>query len=325
MAGMRARVLTLSVDRPEIRPLLRAVRGLGLQAEPVDRAADLPEAVRRFSPAAVLVDAAALGADGPAHCAAAIALGANQFAPPALILLTEGAQTGLDAWLNLNEFNHLHPIDGAFAVEGLTATLARLTGQPLFEVVRWLPWGARFQRRTLSGSADRQPALDAVAELLTEVGAGERLVERLLTVVDELVTNAVYNAPIDRETGTPLFAAQDRRIPVVLDPADQPELVFGSDGQRFAVAVRDPFGALRAETVRGHLARGLRGGAEQISQKAGGAGLGLFLLFDHLHALSVEIHPGRRTEVSGLVDLRGGLRSVLAVPRRFDLLVRRGL
>lgn len=325
MASLQARVLTLTTDRPEVRPLLRAAAALGLAVEPVGTAAELPEAVHRHAPVALLVDAAALDAEGPAHCAAAVAAGAGQFAAPALVLLTEGPQTDLNGWLERNEFNHLHPIDGAFAVEGLTATLARLTGQPLFDLERWLPWGARIHRRSLAGSADRQPALDAVADLLGTAGVGDRLVDRLLTVVDELVTNAVYNAPIDRDSGSPLYAAQDRRVPVVLDPADRPELSFGTDGLRFAVAMRDPFGALRPEVVRAHLARGVRRGADQIDQKAGGAGLGLYLLLDHLHALSVEIHPGRRTEISGLVDLRGGLRTVLAVPHRFDLLVRRGL
>jgi hypothetical protein len=326
MGDLRPRVVALAADdRPSLRPLLRAVAGLNLNLETVGTAAELAPAVARHTTVAVLVDQAALGADGQARCAAAVAAGAQQVAPPALILLTEGALAGLEDWFDCEWFAHLHPVAGAFAVEGLTATLARLTGQPLFGAERWLPWGTHCTRIGLGGSPDRQPALNRVAERLGAVGVAERLQDRLLTVVDELITNAVYDAPIDRASGAPRHRHQDRRQPVVLDAADQPELSFGTDGVRFAVAVRDPFGGLRAETVRQHLARGLRRGADQIDQKQGGAGLGLFLLFDHLHALSVEVHPGRRTEVAGLVDLRGGHRAVLAVPRRFDLFVRRGI
>ena len=90
--------------------------------------------------------------------------------------------------------------------------------------------------------------------------------------------NALYDAPVDAD-GKPLFAD----VPVrerVLMRADEKALVqYGCDGERFAVSVRDAFGTLRKETILQYLDKCLHADPlEQIDRKAGGAGLGLYLI-----------------------------------------------
>ena len=117
--------------------------------------------------------------------------------------------------------------------------------------------------------------------------------------------NALYDAPVDAE-GKPLFAD----VPVrerVLMRADEKALVqYGCDGERFAVSVRDAFGSLRKETILRYLDKCLhatRDNGEQIDRKAGGAGLGLYLICNSASEVGFHIFAGSATEVICGFDL----------------------
>ena len=73
-------------------------------------------------------------------------------------------------------------------------------------------------------------------------------------VVDEMVTNALYDAPIDRE-GRPRFAHLPRTEPVRLERGEEIHIQFCSDAQLLGVAVSDPFGALSKQVSLDYLSR----------------------------------------------------------------------
>jgi len=83
--------------------------------------------------------------------------------------------------------------------------------------------------------------------------------------------------------------------------------------------VSDPFGGLTPSTVKRYIAKGLRRGEDQIDDKAGGAGLGLFLLFEGLGSLIVDVRQGQRTEVMGLLDIRGSFRNAVNTPKSLNI------
>ncbi|MEZ4467849.1 MAG: hypothetical protein R3F43_26250 [bacterium] len=204
----------------------------------------------------------------------------------------------------------------------VTATLARVLGRPGAGVAGLLPWGCAVTRVQVTGSADKQLAFDRIEGLLNGLGIRGRLVDRLMDVADEMLMNAIYDAPIDRTTGAPLHASR-RRASVQLTPEDQPAFSFGSDGQKLVFGIADPFGGLEAETVRRYIAKGLRRGDDQIDRKEGGAGLGLFLMFDALNGLHVSVEPGRSTEVIGVMNIRGSMRDAAMTPKSLNLFSRR--
>ncbi len=167
--------------------------------------------------------------------------------------------------------------------------------------------------RTVTGSADRDPALEELDDWFQARGVRRRLRGLLKDAADELITNAVFDAPVD-ERGVPLYATWDRRRPVALEPAHHATLEMAVGPGRAALAVGDPFGALPLTTVRRYLRKGLRGGTDQIDAKRGGAGLGLTRTFQHVDHLVVEVHRGLRTRVAVAVETTGGRRSMAARP-----------
>ncbi len=196
--------------------------------------------------------------------------------------------------------------DLALAVEsvarGPTFDWRGLTGEP-----------REVAARSLKGSADRDPALDELDAWFEERGVRRRLRGILKDVADELITNAVYDAPVD-ERGVPLYASWDRRRVVVLAAAHCATFEMSVGPGRAAIAVSDPFGVLPLTTVRRYLRKGLRGGADQIDTKRGGAGLGLTRTFERVDHLVVHVHRGRRTRVGVAVETTGGRRSMAARP-----------
>ncbi len=228
----------------------------------------------------------------------------------------------IEALLGAPWFGHLLGLESPWFMEELGATLARLSGEALFGLHRHLPWGSRVLSTTVVASDQKSALFDRIESYMADIGVRGRLVRRLHDVADEMLMNAVYDAPVDRATGAHLYAELPRSTRVELAPGDRPVFSYGSDGQIFAMSITDPFGGLTPEILKRYIAKGLRRGTDQIDDKAGGAGLGLYFLFSSLNSLTLYLEPGVRTEVVGVVDIRGSFRDVLNSPKALNIFVR---
>jgi hypothetical protein len=121
------------------------------------------------------------------------------------------------------------------------------------------------------------------------IGARRPTVHRIASVADELMMNALYDAP----RGGPSGGAARRA-----------ELRWGADEQVIAISVADTFGALRQRDVIDHVrrARRERGRPRPVTDAQHGAGLGLYLVVANVAALVFNVEAGRRTEVVCLFD-----------------------
>ncbi|MFT7583350.1 MAG: hypothetical protein ACI9MR_005037, partial [Myxococcota bacterium] len=123
--------------------------------------------------------------------------------------------------------------------------------------------GAPTFERTLAASLEREPLLEALAEFLAESGVRRRLSALLVDATEELVTNAVYDAPTNA-TGERIYADVDRRHAVFLGKTSRPTVSAIVDATSAHITVADPHGSLDLPTVRRYLAKGLGGGPNQI-------------------------------------------------------------
>jgi hypothetical protein len=128
-------------------------------------------------------------------------------------------------------------------------------------------------------------------------------VHRLTNVIDELLMNALHDAP--RESRPAMDPNAERRA----------ILRWGSDDRILAVSVSDAFGSIRQRDVIDHVrrARDERGRPNPATLDEPGAGLGPYLVLANVASLIVNVNPGRKTEVVCLFDLvRGPHRAVSA-------------
>jgi hypothetical protein len=119
--------------------------------------------------------------------------------------------------------------------------------------------------------------------------------------LDEMLMNALYDAPVD-EDGRPIFADIPTKTRISLRLEQKAIVQSACDGQRFAISVRDAFGTLDRDTVLRYLHKCLRA-TEQIDRKAGGAGLGLYMMVNATSELYFNVLPGVATEVVCVFDL----------------------
>jgi CheY-like chemotaxis protein len=188
-------------------------------------------------------------------------------------------------------------------------TVEKIFRHDVFGIEKYLPgFGIEIESRVLTRATDREPAIERVNEFMRHLGAGSQLSSTAGIVADELITNAIYNAPRDPE-GAPIYAATSRREKITLLPHEFVTMAMGSNGEKFAISVTDQFGAFTGDHLRSGLRRCLSAD-DPIEQKDGGAGIGLYMVLSSCSQLVINVSPGLCTEVIAIWDLEKRLRGV---------------
>lgn len=200
----------------------------------------------------------------------------------------------------------------------LLVTVNKLMNPDIFGIEKYLPWGTRVVARTVHDSERRVEVSNELNEFVKLVGCGARMGDAFIMAADELVTNAIYNAPVD-DNGKPMFRSVPRTERVVLPAGAEVSIKYSCDGQHLVVGVTDNYGSLERETLIGYLERCFARGEDQIENKQGGAGLGLFMVFDSLNTFVVNIVPGQRTEMIGFIEISGSYQDYVALDTSFHI------
>ena len=152
--------------------------------------------------------------------------------------------------------------------------------------------------RTLSvlerSSTRKHHHLERLREFFAPAAPSAHVQNALELALEELYTNAVYNAPVDA-TGRPLNAHQGRATAV---ESPQPFSVrFGCDDELAVVGVGDAYGTLSPTRLRDCVRRCYAPSGAVYEDKRGGAGLGMFMILQEATRLIVNIKAGQFTEV----------------------------
>jgi hypothetical protein len=133
--------------------------------------------------------------------------------------------------------------------------------------------------------------------LLQDAGIAERIANFIVTAVDEILMNAIYDAPTD-DNGNQILSATPRNTPIVLTEKSSVELHLGFDGQHAAFKVVDRFGSLNKSRLVKHLFATHHSKEYQSDSKVANAGIGLATTFRTGGSLLFVSEPNVRTEVT---------------------------
>jgi len=208
--------------------------------------------------------------------------------------------------------------NGELDAEDLIVTVQKILRRDVFGIEKYFVWGAQTVTTRLTHSSDKSRLLSEAEAYATNVGVRPRMVSLFCMVADELVTNAIFNAPRDAG-GQHRYAHLPRGEDVALDPGEDVEVKFCCDGRRLGIAATDPFGSLTQERLLDYLAKCFRKGEDQIDSKPGGAGLGFYYIFEGVSHLVANISMGKRTEMIGLIDIRGSYRDFAGSTKSFNI------
>jgi hypothetical protein len=176
---------------------------------------------------------------------------------------------------------------------------------------------------SLCDSREKDRVVDAVCAFAERVGCHPVVARSVGDAADELITNAIYNAPVDAE-GRFCFAHLPRWTPVTLDSGKEAVVRCAFDGTRLCLSVRDYYGSLKPARLLDCLSRGVSMGDDQVEHKVGGMGVGLYQVFNFMHHLVVNIAPGECTEVMGLLYATRSYRQYSERAKSLNVFLKKG-
>ncbi len=84
------------------------------------------------------------------------------------------------------------------------------------------------------------------------MGVRRKYREAIESCIDEMLMNALYDAPVDEE-GRPIFSEIPTKTRISLRVEQRVVVQYASDGKTFWLSVRDAFGTLDRGTVTRYL------------------------------------------------------------------------
>jgi len=183
----------------------------------------------------------------------------------------------------------------------LAAVVSRLLYGDVFGLEKVIPWGVKVYSLLVGDYQEKSVAIATISEYAGTLGVRRKYREAIEQCLDELLMNALYDAPVDAE-GKQVFADVPTKTRISLRMEQKAVVQYACDGATFAVSVRDSFGTLRRETALKFLDTCLHS-TEQLDRKVGGAGLGLYIIANAATTFQVSLHPGVATEVTCTFDL----------------------
>jgi hypothetical protein len=184
---------------------------------------------------------------------------------------------------------------GSEAEQGLRITAHKLLTGDIFGIEKYLPEGTPVSYFRLRDFQGRGTAIDTILKFAEERGVRRQVRSAIGQVCEELLMNALYDAPVDAQ-GNPLFAEVDPHARVDSTSPRPVSIRYAATDDQFAVAVRDRFGRLAKNTILAYINKCLHS-TQQIDRKTYGAGLGLYLVANAAAGYVVNVAHGMATEV----------------------------
>ncbi|HUJ62006.1 MAG TPA: PEGA domain-containing protein [Kofleriaceae bacterium] len=188
-----------------------------------------------------------------------------------------------------------------FDARALAAMASRVLNGDIFGLEKLIPWGTQIHSQLVGDYQEKSLCIAQVSEFAEMMGVRRKYREAIEQCSDEMLMNALYDAPVD-DAGKPIFSDIPTKTRISLRLEQKAVVQYACDGKQFAVSVRDAFGTLERATVLRYLAKCLHA-QDPIDRKAGGAGLGLYLMTNSSSTLYFNVLPGVATEAVCVFDL----------------------
>lgn len=193
---------------------------------------------------------------------------------------------------------------GRAHVSGLFDRVRREVGHSL------LPGGSVGRIALLTSSKRRAARFERIREFYVKHAVSPRTLAALADTYEELVTNALYDAPLEAQY---ISHAVPRTEDIELPRERACEISYGLDGESAFLRVRDTFGSLTRDRMLDVMRR-CSTDAVTLDESRGGAGLGLWRVFLAASSISITVFAGQLTDI--LVEFaprsRGGSKHVFA-------------
>jgi hypothetical protein len=189
-------------------------------------------------------------------------------------------------------------LDGGPWSTSLTGALWKMVADRRIAVSSFLGREFRGRQARVRDSTRREKRIETIAEYARESGVPSRALDAIREVSEELITNALYDAPYER-TGKSV----NRTERVVYPSGQGCTVTYGLSAQCFFVRVRDRHGSLTRKRLVDVLTRCAHRDQVDLDTSRGGAGLGIWRVFTIASLMIIHVAAGESTEIAVGIDV----------------------
>jgi hypothetical protein len=282
----KRRVLAISSDLDQLRRIVATLERAGAEVDAVRS----PEAISAdVIPHRYVFFAAS---DGDVRSLSALVPKLRERAH-VTIVTPQAKLSDLTAYLRDDRVNHV--VVGDELDHGVFVTAQKLLTGDIFGIEKYLPANTPVHYARLRDFEGRGRAIDTVLGFAEESKMRRQVRTAIGQVCEELLMNALYDAPVDDE-GHQIFAEIDPHDRIETRSPRPVSIRYAATDTQFAVAVRDRFGRLAKNTILSYIEKCITS-PNQIDRKTYGAGLGLYLVANAAASYVVNVAYGIATEV----------------------------
>lgn len=174
----------------------------------------------------------------------------------------------------------------------------------------------RILNEEFSKAKDKYQLLQKLEVECKKLSKSVGLIADVITVADELLTNAIFNAPfVDLGNTAP---GESRENPEVgMGNGNTGTFFVGADAERIVIGCRDPYGSLNASKlftrIRNCYVRSVAASINMDSK--GGAGIGSFMVFNSSTSYFVAVEKQKITVICAVIPIKGSNRTRQESPK----------
>lgn len=213
--------------------------------------------------------------------------------PPGTIFVV----SSLDDEYNVRQLLYPYPLfhligQGPQQNEEILKTLLKCRKQNIWGIEKYLNEDAVIKSVDIYHSKDSQSAINELLDQIDTKDYFETPKDYFSIMANELISNAFYHM---QEAPT-----TDRTQSIFVTPPMAVNLRIGIDQQKIALSVTDHSGTLTRDQVSKSLERSFR--EKTPKHRTPGAGLGLYLAFQHANQLIFNRKENQQTEIIAIIE-----------------------
>lgn len=173
---------------------------------------------------------------------------------------------------------------------------------------KYLGSNAKTQVIKITKSVQKRPIVESLKNYVLKIGFKPRVAAVIATATDELIMNAIFDAPTDA-LGKHIHAQTPRNAALELDEKNMVEVKIAFDTKTLGIGVTDLHGSVdKKKLLSQHLGRSYENKQYEMKTVVAGAGLGLAQVYRNCGGMIINCESGARTEVDLLFKKTASFR-----------------
>ncbi|MGE4232475.1 MAG: hypothetical protein AB7F43_04015 [Bacteriovoracia bacterium] len=183
-----------------------------------------------------------------------------------------------------------------------------------FDIAKYYTKEPKVQSLQVTKSSQKLAIVDSLKAYLAKIGFKSRVATGVATAVDELIMNAIFDAPVD-EAGKVVHLNTPRSANLDLTGRNIVDVKICFDGDTLGISVLDQHGSIDKKRLIDHIGRSYEDNEFKVKVTKAGAGLGLANVYRNCGGLVFVCEVGLKTEVILLYKKTDSFKEFKEQPR----------